>query len=120
MNGGMLLEFRRMENTHMSLFLTKTITAKTIAMTGFSLCLLGGLSGCNTVKNIIPGGKTAKSTTGTRIKRDTVRPRMGVNEFLWRATLETLNFMPMDSVDPFGGVIATDWYASPQAPDERF
>jgi hypothetical protein len=45
---------------------------------------------------------------------------MGVNEFLWRASLETLNFMPMAEIDPFGGVIVTDWYASPQAPDERF
>ena len=45
---------------------------------------------------------------------------MGVNSFLWRASLETLEFMPLEQVDPFGGVILTDWYASPEAPDERF
>ena len=28
--------------------------------------------------------------------------------------------MPLSEVDPFGGVIITDWYASPEAPDERF
>jgi hypothetical protein len=39
---------------------------------------------------------------------------------LWRASLETLNFMPLSEVDPFGGVIITDFYASPQAPNERF
>lgn len=47
-------------------------------------------------------------------------PSMGVNSFLWRASLETLQFMPIQSADPFGGVIVTDWYASPEAPDERF
>ena len=47
-------------------------------------------------------------------------PNMGVNSFLWRASLETLNFMPLEQVDPFGGVIVTDWYASAEAPNERF
>ena len=45
---------------------------------------------------------------------------MGVNSFLWRASLETLEFMPLDQVDPFGGVIITDWYSNPEAPGERF
>ncbi|MEK6747063.1 MAG: DUF3576 domain-containing protein [Pseudomonadota bacterium] len=35
---------------------------------------------------------------------------LGVNSFLWRATLDTLSFMPLASADPFGGVIITDWY----------
>ena len=47
-------------------------------------------------------------------------PNMGVNSFLWRASLETLNFMPLEQVDPFGGFIVTDWYASAEAPNERF
>ena len=47
-------------------------------------------------------------------------PNLGVNAFLWKATLETLDFMPLDQVDPFGGVIITDWYANPQVPAERF
>lgn len=47
-------------------------------------------------------------------------PGLGVNAFLWRATLDTLSFMPLSSADPFGGVIITDWYAPPQAPGERF
>ncbi len=95
---------------------------KTILTTGLGACLLFGLSGCNTVRKYTPFAKSkgATSTSGTRINTKSVRPRMGVNEFLWRASLETLNFMPMADVDPFGGVITTDWYASPQAPDERF
>jgi hypothetical protein len=45
---------------------------------------------------------------------------IGVNSFLWRASLDTLNFMPLASEDPFGGVIITDWYANPSTPTERF
>lgn len=45
---------------------------------------------------------------------------IGVNSFLWRASLDTISFMPLQEVDPFGGVIITDWYANPQLPTERF
>ena len=45
---------------------------------------------------------------------------IGVNAFLWRASLDTLGFMPLASADPFGGVIITDWYSPPETPDERF
>lgn len=45
---------------------------------------------------------------------------IGVNAFLWRASLDTLSFMPLLTADPFGGVINYDWYTSPQAPNERF
>ena len=45
---------------------------------------------------------------------------IGVNSFLWRATLDTFAFMPLASADPFGGVIITDWYSPPETPNERF
>jgi hypothetical protein len=45
---------------------------------------------------------------------------IGVNSFLWRASLDTVSFMPLASADPFGGVIITEWYSSPEQPDERF
>ena len=46
---------------------------------------------------------------------------IGVNTFLWRATLDTVSFLPLASADPFGGVIITDWYAPPTTPgNERF
>ena len=45
---------------------------------------------------------------------------IGVNGYLWRASLETLDFLPLASADPFGGTIITDWYAPPEASDERF
>jgi hypothetical protein len=45
---------------------------------------------------------------------------IGVNGYLWRATLDTLAFMPLASADPYGGVVITDWYVNPDKPDERF
>lgn len=45
---------------------------------------------------------------------------IGVNSYLWRASLDTLAFMPLASADPWGGVIITDWYSNPEKPDERF
>jgi hypothetical protein len=45
---------------------------------------------------------------------------LGVNGYLWRATLDTLSFMPLASADPYGGVVTTDWYVNPERPTERF
>ncbi len=55
-----------------------------------------------------------------RSRRDEGGGALGVNAFLWRGTLDTLSFMPLASADPFGGVIITDWYSPPEAPNERF
>jgi len=45
---------------------------------------------------------------------------IGVNAYLWRATLDTMAFMPLASADPWGGVVNYDWYTDPQVPNERF
>ena len=47
-------------------------------------------------------------------------PGVGVNSYLWRATLDTVSFMPLASADPFGGVIISDWYSPAETPNERF
>jgi hypothetical protein len=47
-------------------------------------------------------------------------PVISVNAYLWRASLDTLAFLPLVSADPFGGTIITDWYAPPESPNERF
>ncbi len=44
---------------------------------------------------------------------------IGVNAYLWRASLDTLSFMPLTQADASNGVIITDWYANPAAPTER-
>ncbi|MBI1340590.1 DUF3576 domain-containing protein [bacterium] len=75
-----------------------------------------GLGGCS-----IFGSSTATSapSNSTAVTRDETGG-IGVNSFLWRASLDTLSFMPLVSADPWGGVIITDWYANPEKPDERF
>ena len=45
---------------------------------------------------------------------------LGVNAYLWRASLDTVSFMPITSADPFGGTIVTDWYTAPTTPGERY
>ena len=57
---------------------------------------------------------------GKKAPAPTSQPGIGVNAYLWRASLDTLAFMPLASADPYGGVINTDWYANPEKPDERF
>src|SRR3546814_13324730 len=45
---------------------------------------------------------------------------IGVNAFLWRASLDTVSFLPLSSAAPFGGVIISDRHAPPHSPDARF
>lgn len=58
--------------------------------------------------------------TGKKAPEDGGGGGIGVNSFLWRASLDTISFMPLASADPFGGVIITDWYSPSQTPNERF
>ena len=46
-------------------------------------------------------------------------PSASVNSFIWRASLDTLSFMPLSSADAIGGVIVTDWYIAPHNPQQR-
>ncbi|TXC73431.1 DUF3576 domain-containing protein [Sphingorhabdus soli] len=80
----------------------------------------------SSVKTLIAAGAIALALAGCASKD---RPRadlaaaqtttIGVNSYLWRASLETLSFMPLTQADSNGGVIVTDWYANPANPGER-
>lgn len=73
-----------------------------------ALAVLGtGLAGCG--KKDRPRMELAGSQVST----------IGVNSYLWRASLETLAFMPLLQADSRGGVLVTDWYSNPDKPDER-
>ena len=64
----------------------------------------------------------ACSSGGGRPKADLAASRVttiGVNSYLWRASLDTLSFMPLLQTDSNGGVVVTDWYVNPQVPSER-
>lgn len=56
------------------------------------------------------------------VKREMAASRVmtiGVNSYLWRASLDALSFMPLLQTDSNGGVIVTDWYTNPNNPGER-
>jgi hypothetical protein len=68
----------------------------------------------------VTGGCGSRGDTTAEARLGAGGAPIGVNSFLWQASLETLDFMPLSSADPFGGVIITDWFADAQAPSERF
>jgi len=43
--------------------------------------------------------------------------QFAADNMLWRASLETLNFIPLSSANYSGGVIITDWYAKQNSKD---
>jgi len=65
-------------------------------------------------------GNLFNDATGFMDKKESNKSGIGVNTFLWRATLDTLSFMPLVSADPFGGVIITDWHSDSESSKEKF
>lgn len=72
------------------------------------VCAALAIAGC--------GGGQKRPGTDLAASRITT---IGVNSYLWRASLDTLSFMPLLQTDSNGGVIVTDWYVNPQTPAER-
>ena len=62
------------------------------------------------------GGKSRKAKVAMAASSVS---QIGVNAYLWRASLDALSFMPMMQTDSAGGVIVTDWYTNPANPGER-
>lgn len=78
---------------------------------GIALMALTALGGC-----AHHGSKKGPRTAALAPAR---LATIGINSYLWQASLETLKFMPLATVDSNGGVIVTDWYSNPQSPNER-
>jgi len=79
--------------------------------------MAAGLGGRNTETGSLfgPGGIFGSKAD----KKDAPETGVAVNAYLWRASLDTINFIPLVSADPFGGVIITDWYTPAESPNER-
>lgn len=73
--------------------------ALTLAGCGGSVGLFGGA-----------GNKASVTEQASRVKGSET---VAVNRYLWRASLETLNFLPITTVDPFTGVIVTGFGTPP-------
>ena len=82
-----------------------------VLLCALTLPLLAGCGGSTTTTDMETGNTIVAGGNG--------KMTLGVNSYLWHATLDTLSFMPLASADPFGGVIITDWYVAPTAPNER-
>lgn len=78
-----------------------------MAQAGIVLMMALAVAGCG--KKNRPKADLAASRVTT----------IGVNSYLWRASLDTLSFMPLVQTDSNGGVIVTDWYANPRNTSER-
>lgn len=76
------------------------------ALTGAALLMT--LGGCGHRKESVKADLAASRVT-----------TIGVNSYLWQATLDTLSFMSLAQTDSNGGVIVTDWYVNPNSPGER-
>ena len=76
-----------------------------------------GLGGSNREEGSLfgPGGLFGSKAD----KKEDNGTGVAVNAYLWRASLDTINFIPLVSADPFGGVIITDWYTPAETPNER-
>lgn len=105
-------------------------TALGIAIVLGAATVLGGTSGCASRRGDESGQRVFQSQEeggGFRLfggrrgaQTQTQQGTLGVNSFLWRASLDTISFMPLLSADPYGGLIITDWYSNPEKLDERF
>ncbi|EIZ79076.1 hypothetical protein WSK_2263 [Novosphingobium sp. Rr 2-17] len=82
-------------------------TARTLLGAGFCAVAALALSGCGGKKQVKATIAPAQTTT------------IGVNSYLWRASLDAVSFMPLLQSDSAGGVIITDWYINPKNPGER-
>ena len=81
--------------------------------------LVGGIR----IAGIALGALTLVACGGTeRPRADLAAAQVntiGVNSYLWRASLEALSFASFSQVDSNGGVLVTDWYSQPANPNER-
>lgn len=78
--------------------------------TAIALALVASLAACGGGKN---KAQFASDLAAAKISQ------IGVNTYLWKASLDTLSFMPLLQADSNGGVIVTDWYVNPNQPAER-
>ncbi len=86
-----------------------------IAPLGLAAALLAGCgTGDDQRDAALARAEAADTAQGGSRLRDLFAPPPGegqiaVNRFIWTAALDTLSFLPLESADPFSGVIVTGW-----------
>ncbi len=118
------------------------MTLRYIARTTLAMGLAFALTGCGgigsgdsglfkrkprTEEPVVSAGDTPGSLVSNRLvaddnkktlwslfgKADDPNTTVEVNKYIWQASLEVLNFLPIESVDPFTGVIVTGYGTPP-------
>ncbi len=103
---------------------------KSICKIALTVVLFSALTGCGALRSI-GGGETQQAATYSNpnnpstietntdntiwsiFNRKSADNTVAVNKYLWSASLEVLSFLPVQSVDPFTGVIVTGYGTPP-------
>jgi hypothetical protein len=88
---------------------------------GLAVAIAVSLAGCQFIRDDI--NRTLGRAPEDQARRTDIAASqvttIGVNAYLWRASLDTLAFAPLAQSDSNGGVIVTEWYTNPQNASER-
>lgn len=103
------------------------LTAALLILAGLAACSGGG-SGLGSAGSAgsatsMPGGGNRQAQPQAVERRETIwdvfsdrrnpNDTVAVNKYLWNASLDVLNFLPIQSIDPFTGVIVTGYGTPP-------
>jgi len=97
-------------------------TAMAVALSACSGGLFGGRSAASRDANLAQTAAQAQVAASDQPKstiwdlftnRADPNTAVGVNKYIWKASLDVLEFLPVESVDPFTGVIVTGYGRPP-------
>ncbi|MEL6960556.1 MAG: DUF3576 domain-containing protein [Pseudomonadota bacterium] len=90
---------------------------------GSAFTLLASLAACGSLGSnpfgsfgsigSLGGNRSAADATTEQVARTRGAESVAVNRYLWAASLDTLDFLPVESVDPFTGVIVFGYGTPP-------
>jgi hypothetical protein len=73
----------------------------------------GGSSSSAAPTENLGGSRVATTSIWDVLRRSDANTNVQVNKYIWKASLDVLNFLPVESVDPFSGVISTGYGRPP-------
>lgn len=99
---------------------------RTVCKGAVALLIVASLGACGLGREATPRAATYSNTNNPNVietdpdntiwsifNRKSGDTRVSVNKYLWSASLEVLNFLPVQSIDPFTGVIVTGYGRPP-------
>lgn len=85
-----------------------------VSLVGCGSLNFGGGSGASAAAVQDSGdGLENRTSIWDVLRRPDANTNVHVNKYLWNASLEVLSFLPVESVDPFSGVISTGYGRPP-------